>query len=81
MAVQNPGGGAGEELVEDEFLGFAIESRGDDREARMKFREDLAASAARADRDIRFRNDGYAAKVPVASRHSGSDGHALGTHR
>ena len=47
----------------------------------MKFREDLAAGAARADRDIRFRNDGYAAKVPVASRHSGSDGHALGAHR
>ena len=41
-------------MVEDEFLGFAIESRGDDREARMKFREDLAAGAARADRDICF---------------------------
>ena len=68
-------------MVEDEFLGFAIESRGDDRKARMKFREDLAASAARADRDIRFRNDGHIEKVPVPGCHSRADGNALGAHR
>lgn len=47
----------------------------------MEFREDLAASAARADRDIRFRNNGHAAKVPMACCHSGSDSHSLGAHR
>ncbi len=68
-------------MVEDEFLGFAIESRGDDRKARMKFREDLAASAARADRDIRFRNDCHAAKFPVSGRQGCADRHSLGAHR
>lgn len=68
-------------MVEDKFLGFAIESRGDDRKARMEFREDLAASAARADRDIRFRNDGHAAKVPVSGCHGRTDSHSLGAHR
>ena len=67
-------------MVEDEFLGFPIESRGDDRKARMEFREDLAAGAARTDRDIRFRNDGHTAKVPVPGRHGCSDGHSLGAH-
>ena len=68
-------------MVEDEFLGFAIESRGDDRKARMEFREDLAAGAARADRDIRFRNDGHTAKVSVPGRHGCADRHSLGAHR
>ena len=47
----------------------------------MEFREDLAAGSARADRDIRFRNNGHAAKVPVSRRHGSTDGHSLGAHR
>ena len=68
-------------MVEVEFLGFAIESRGDDREARMKFRKDLSAGTARADWDIRFRNDGHTEKVPVPGCHSRADSHSLGAHR
>lgn len=47
----------------------------------MKFREDLAAGAARADRDIGFCNDGHTAKVSVPGRHGRTDGHSLGAHR
>lgn len=68
-------------MVEDEFLGCPIQSRGDDRKARTEFREDLAAGAARADWDIRFCNNGHTAKVPVPGRQSHAHGYALGTHR
>ena len=47
----------------------------------MKFREDLSAGTARADRDIRFRNNSHAAKVPVSGRQGCADGYALGAHR
>jgi hypothetical protein len=46
----------------------------------MEFRHDLAAGATWADRNIGGRDHGDATKRPLARRHSGSDGHALGAH-